>query len=281
MAYIGVQPADAYTSFAVQHFTTSATTSYTLDNPVANENEIALFINNVRQEPGSSYAYTASGTTLTLSAATSASDTMYCVFIGKAVQTVTPAVGSVTNDMLAGSIANSKLANSSITLNGSAVSLGGSASVANTPSFYAYLSSNISSFTANQYNTIVFGTEGHDSNSDYDTSTGIFTPSVAGKYFCFAAAKMGNFGDGAGSKYVTLAFFWNGTSTQAGHTNIEANGETTVTVANVIEFNGTTDNIRVRGYQNDGAGTRFVVGGSGNGTAGNYTWFGAYKLIGV
>ena len=113
MAYIGVQPAEAYTSFAVQHFTTSATTSYTLDNPVANENEIALFINNVRQEPGSSYAYTASGTALTLSAATSASDTMYCVFIGKAVQTVTPAVGSVTNDMLAGSIATSKLADGS------------------------------------------------------------------------------------------------------------------------------------------------------------------------
>ena len=100
MAYIGVQPADAYTSFAVQHFTTSATTSYTLDNPVANENEIALFINNVRQEPGSSYAYTASGTTLTLSAATSASDTMYCVFIGKAVQTVTPSSSSLTASMI-------------------------------------------------------------------------------------------------------------------------------------------------------------------------------------
>ena len=132
MGYIGNRPADSYTSFAVQHFTTSATTTYSLDNPVANENEIALFINNVRQEPGSSYAYTASGTTLTLSAATSASDTMYCVFIGKAVQTVTPASGSVTNDMLAGSIANAKLANSSITLNGSAVSLGGSATTATT-----------------------------------------------------------------------------------------------------------------------------------------------------
>lgn len=129
MAYIGVQPADAYTSFAVQHFTTSATTSYTLDNPVANENEIALFINNVRQEPGSGYAYTASGTSLTLSAATSASDTMYCVFIGKAVQTVTPAVGSVTNDMLAGSIANSKLANSSVTVNGTSISLGASGTI--------------------------------------------------------------------------------------------------------------------------------------------------------
>ena len=100
MAYIGVQPADAYTSFAVQHFTTSATTSYTLDNPVANENEIALFINNVRQEPGSSYAYTASGTTLTLSSAITGSDSMYAVFIGKAVQTVSPSSGSLTASMI-------------------------------------------------------------------------------------------------------------------------------------------------------------------------------------
>ena len=106
MGYIGNTPALKYASFAVQHFTTSATTTYTLDNPVANENEIALFINNVRQEPGSSYAYTASGTTLTLSAATSASDTMYCVFIGKAVQTVTPANGSVTGDMMSYPLTN-------------------------------------------------------------------------------------------------------------------------------------------------------------------------------
>ena len=100
MAYIGVQPAEAYTSFAVQHFTTSATDTFTLDYPVANENEIALFINNVRQEPGSSYAYTASGTTLTLSSAITGSDSMYAVFIGKAVQTVTPSSGSLTASMI-------------------------------------------------------------------------------------------------------------------------------------------------------------------------------------
>ena len=100
MAYIGVQPADAYTSFAVQHFTTSATDTFTLDYPVANENEIALFINNVRQEPGSSYAYTASGTTLTLSSAITGSDSMYAVFIGKAVQTVSPSSGSLTASMI-------------------------------------------------------------------------------------------------------------------------------------------------------------------------------------
>ena len=101
MGYVGNTPALNYTTFAVQHFTTSATTGYTLDNAVTNENGIALFINNVRQEPGSSYAYTASGTTLTLSAATTSSDTMYCVFIGKAVQTVNPPAGSVAASQLA------------------------------------------------------------------------------------------------------------------------------------------------------------------------------------
>jgi hypothetical protein len=93
MPFIGNQPALAFTSFAKQDFTTSATTSYTLDNPVANENELALFINFVRQEPTT--AYTASGTTLTLTSATSASDDMYCVYLGKAVQTVNPPSGSV------------------------------------------------------------------------------------------------------------------------------------------------------------------------------------------
>ena len=91
--YLGNQPALSYTSFAKQDFTTSATTSYTLSQPVANENEIALFINFVRQEPTT--AYTASGTSLTLTSATSASDDMYAIFLGKAVQTVNPPAGSV------------------------------------------------------------------------------------------------------------------------------------------------------------------------------------------
>jgi hypothetical protein len=112
MPFIGNQPALAYTSFAVQHFTTSATTSYTLDYPVANENEIRLVINNVVQQPGSSYAYSATGTSLTLTSATTATDTMYAVFLGKAVQTVNPPASSITNSMIASNaaIALTKLA---------------------------------------------------------------------------------------------------------------------------------------------------------------------------
>ena len=100
MGYVGNSPALKYASFAVQHFTTSATATYTLDHAVANENDIRLVINNVIQQPGSGKAYTATGTTLTLSAATSGTDTMYCVFLGKAVQTVVPGQGSVGSDEL-------------------------------------------------------------------------------------------------------------------------------------------------------------------------------------
>ena len=109
MAYIGNIPAEKFTSVDIQNFSVSATANYTLDRPVANENEIELFINNVRQHPGSGKAYTASGTTLTLSEATAGTDTMYCVYQGKARQTVTPADSSVTNAMLAGSIADAKI----------------------------------------------------------------------------------------------------------------------------------------------------------------------------
>jgi hypothetical protein len=99
MGYLGNRPAEAYSAFQKQDFSTSATTSYTLDHPVANQNEIALFINFVRQEPTT--AYTASGTSLTLTSATSSSDDMYCVYLGKAVQTVNPPSGSVGASQLA------------------------------------------------------------------------------------------------------------------------------------------------------------------------------------
>jgi hypothetical protein len=102
MGYLGNRPAEAYSAFQKQDFSTSATTSYTLDHPVANQNEIALFINFVRQEPTT--AYTASGTSLTLTSATSSSDDMYCVYLGKAVQTVNPPSGSVGNSQVASTI---------------------------------------------------------------------------------------------------------------------------------------------------------------------------------
>jgi len=206
MPFIGNQPALSYTSFAKQDFTTSATTSYTLDNPVANENEIALFINFVRQEPTT--AYTASGTSLTLTSATSASDDMYCVFLGKAVQTVNPPNGSVgtaqladssvTNDKVASTLITGQTAETSIATDDLILLSDTSASGAlkkmtranfvsgiggdNTPAFQVLLANTIS--VSSGTNTVIaFDTEIFD--TDNAVSNGVFTvPSgKAGKYF--------------------------------------------------------------------------------------------------
>ena len=109
MSYIGTPPSNAFTSLLKQDFSTSATTGYTLDHAVNNANDIALFINFVRQEPTAGYA--ASGTTLTLTSATASSDDMYCVYLGQALQTVNPANGSVgTAQLIDGAVTSAKLA---------------------------------------------------------------------------------------------------------------------------------------------------------------------------
>ena len=85
MGFIGNRPADTFHTTVKQSFTPdSSTTAFTLNQSVAGENEIELFINNVRQEPGSGKAFTAAGTTLTMSEAPTTEDDMYCIFQGKA-----------------------------------------------------------------------------------------------------------------------------------------------------------------------------------------------------
>jgi len=103
MAYLGNAPARSFISFERQVFTiVNSQTVYTLSHSVTNENDIRLVVNNVVQEPGSGKAYTASGTTLTLSAAlTNGTDEMYCVFLGRAVGTVNAPAGSVDTAQLA------------------------------------------------------------------------------------------------------------------------------------------------------------------------------------
>lgn len=110
MAYIGVQPTDTYLSIASQQITGTGSATYTLDYSVSNEEDVAVFVNNVRQNVNT---YTVSGTSLTLGGTISASDSCWVLFLGRTVGTKTPAVGSVTNAMLAGSIATSKLADGS------------------------------------------------------------------------------------------------------------------------------------------------------------------------
>jgi len=86
MAYIGNKPSELYHKQDKQSFNPDGSTvSFSLNTSVVNENAIELFINNVRQEPGSGKAYTASGGTLTMSEAPVSGDEMYCIYQGQAV----------------------------------------------------------------------------------------------------------------------------------------------------------------------------------------------------
>ena len=117
MAYVGNVPARNFISFERQVFTiVNSQTAYTLSHSVTNENDIRLVVNNVVQEPGSGKAYTASGTTLTLSAAlVNGTDEMYCVFLGRAVGTVNAPAGSVDTAQLAGdAVTEAKIADGAV-----------------------------------------------------------------------------------------------------------------------------------------------------------------------
>jgi hypothetical protein len=222
MSYIGKPPAEHFTSFATQTFSTSATTSYTLDHAVTNENELALFVNNVRQQPGSGKAYTATGTALTLSAATATTDTMYCIFLGRALQTVTPSTNSITSDMLAPTLISGETALTAppATTDEFLVSDAGTLKridfslMGNAPAWRATMSTAQTGLTNNTAALAAFDTEVYDTDGAYtNTSTNYkFTvPSgQAGKYFIGANINIGEEGDNADLQQKRCIIYKNG-----------------------------------------------------------------------
>jgi len=280
MAYIGVQPTDTYLSIASQQITGTGSATYTLDYSVSTEEDVAVFVNNVRQNVSS---YTVSGTSLTLGGTISASDSCWVLFLGRTVGTKTPAVGSVTNDMLAGSIANAKLANSSITLNGSAVSLGGSATVGgnNTPAFEAYKGSNQSGISEDTNTLLTLDTEIFDSGQ-YDTSTYKFTPAESGKYLVYLQIGWRSWNTSSGSvkdqSWIASKLYKNASSYCSGSFTVAvSNLQSSMTsyVQAIMDLN-TTDYVQPYAmHQNNSGNTAEIFGNY------FYTRFGAFKLIGA
>jgi len=266
MAFIGNQPAESFTSFATQEFSTSATTSYTLDHAVTNENEIALFVNNVRQQPGSGKAYTASGTTLTLSAATASTDTMYCVFLGRALQTVTPATNSITaamvgNDLISGKDAltsspadtDELLISDAGVLKRIDVSLVGGK---NTPAFSAYKSSQTTGQSDSTWTKITYDTELLDSDGTFASSR--FTPAVAGKYFISLNATAGT-SNASSVDQASVAIYKNGSAVDDNTAKVESEVELiTNTISAIVDLD-TDDYIEGYIYINQSTGTNRIT----------------------
>lgn len=99
MPYIGNQFNDNFSSLAKQSITGNGGANYVLSTPVANANEIEVFVNNVRQEP--LVAYTVTDTSLAMTGNVASTDDFYVVYQGKAVQTTIPPDDSVGANQLA------------------------------------------------------------------------------------------------------------------------------------------------------------------------------------
>ena len=109
MPYIGNNLATQFQAFATQTITGDGSTGYTLDKAVTNGKELLVYINNVKQEEGSGKSYTASGTTITFSAAVASTDSCYLVYMGSAQQTVVPPDASVSSSKLASGFPSASL----------------------------------------------------------------------------------------------------------------------------------------------------------------------------
>ena len=258
MPFIGNQPALSYTSFAKQDFTTSATTSYTLDHPVTNENEIALFINFVRQEPTT--AYTASGTSLTLTSATTSSDDMYCVYLGKAVQTVNPASGSVGSSQVAASIITGQTALGATPADTDELLISDAGTLKRvdysylkssmTPAFFATLSADqsLSNLSATK---VQINNEIYDTANAYDNSSNYrFTPQTAGKYFVYGGIMINGDQD---DDIEVAEFYFNKNSTVVSQSTFDSGTnylrEVPLTLQFSVDMNGSSDYLEMYGLE--------------------------------
>ena len=122
MPFLGTTPTQGFvSSFPKQSFTPNgSTTVFTLTNPVATANDLEVFVGNVRQEPTT--AYTAAGTTLTMSEAPASGLNFYVINKSFAQVTTTPPVNSISTDKIQNNaVTAAKIPNSAISLSGSKV----------------------------------------------------------------------------------------------------------------------------------------------------------------
>jgi len=100
MPFLGTTPVQGFvSSFPKQSFTPNgSTTVFTLTNPVATANDLEVFVGNVRQEPTT--AYTAAGTTLTMSEAPASGLNFYVINKSFAQVTTTPPANSISTDKI-------------------------------------------------------------------------------------------------------------------------------------------------------------------------------------
>ncbi len=96
MAYIGRRP--QYGAFEKQTITAdSSTTTFTLDYVIGSSSSILVSIAGVPQEPGVAYTLTGGGASIVFAEAPTTGDTVFIVFLGVAMETLTVGTGTITS----------------------------------------------------------------------------------------------------------------------------------------------------------------------------------------
>jgi len=107
MAYLGTPPQSGFITTAKQRVTSSTNNYVDLDHAISSIADVIVFVNFVKQDTTNLTLTTS--TRITLGATLVSSDIVEIHYLGKAVNTQTPATGTVTADALAGSIGLDKL----------------------------------------------------------------------------------------------------------------------------------------------------------------------------
>ena len=265
MPFLGTTPTQGFVGAnPKQSFTANgSTTVFTLTHPVANANDLEVFVGNVRQEPTA--AYTAAGTTLTMSEAPDTGLNFYVINKSQAQVTTTPPVNSISTDKIVNSaVTDAKIGGMTASkLTGALPAISGASLtglVAGTDSFTVDKNGN-QSISQNTWTKLTFNTEETDPNSRFNTTTYEFTAPAAGQYFFHGRAQINSLTSQNDMFYIR--FYVNdaqpsGDATEAvtGGFATSAVNATFLSVSGVLNLSA-NDEVSLYAYTN--AGTRTVA----------------------
>ena len=268
MATLGQKPATQHVSLQKQTITGNGGTSYSLQQSVGSALDVAVFVNNTRQEP--TIAYSASGTTLTMTGAVNASDSFYVIFLGKAITTTgLPVDGVGTANINANAVTMDKLATSGTlpALNGSALT-----GISNTGIVHAYGENNSTITLSRGVDTTMTGFTHNelDTHSAFDGQTFTVPSGQAGVYFINIDLEIDFSQIGGDGEAYQFELKKNGSQeniTRYSHNSNQGytrRGRLTCTVLKTLAVNDAMTVVVNSGDQSGGGGGR-VIGGASQG----------------
>ena len=191
MPFLGTTPTQGFVGAnPKQSFTANgSTTVFTLTNPVATANDLEVFVGNVRQEPTA--AYTAAGTTLTMSEAPATGLNFYVINKSQAQVTTTPPVNSISTDkIVSNAVTTAKIADNNVTSAKLPSTLDLSSKTLTIPTasvkpMFVHATLNaLQTITNDTLTKVAFNVQSHASDMTWDTTNHrcTFTAATAGTY---------------------------------------------------------------------------------------------------